>query len=236
LMKELWIEIEQKDKKKFFCVGYEDLDRWDINFNLSNKIIESAKFNIFSVKNISSWEPLYWSNKPSVSWNKEKDYRYIRITDIDEKWNLKDDIWVTVEKFEEKYVLKENDFLIARTWWTIWKTFLYKEKFWKAVYAWYLIKFSIDNNKIIPEFLYQITRSNYYKNWLRNLERFAWQPNINAKEFLSFSFPLPDINIQKQILNWIDKIKNKLNQDRIEKLKVDLDEKIKGMILEGKYL
>jgi len=37
LMKELGIEIEQKAKKKFFCVGYEDLERWDINFNLSNK-------------------------------------------------------------------------------------------------------------------------------------------------------------------------------------------------------
>jgi type I restriction enzyme S subunit len=54
LMNELGIEIEQKAKKKFFFVGYEDLERWDINFNLSNKGTISNKYNIFSVKDVSS--------------------------------------------------------------------------------------------------------------------------------------------------------------------------------------
>ncbi len=239
LMKELWIEIEQDKKKKFFCIGYEDLERWDINFNLSKKDISSSIYNIFSVKDVSSWDPLYWSNKSAINWKKNKDYRYIRITDIDNNWYLKDNTWMTVEKFEDKYILKENDFLIARTWWTIWKTFLYKEVYWKSVYAWYLIKFSLDENKIIPELLYEITNTTYYKNWLRRLERFSWQPNINSKEFLSFSFPLPNkLSIQRNILNWINEIKNKAkhNQKRIEKLNIDLDEKIKWMILEAKYL
>ncbi|MDD3794148.1 MAG: restriction endonuclease subunit S [Candidatus Gracilibacteria bacterium] len=239
LMKELGIEIEQKEKKKFFCVGYEDLERWDINFNLLNEGTISNKYNIFSVKDISSGAPLYGSNKPSVSGNKEKDYRYIRITDIDDKGNLRDDVWVTVEKFEEKYVLKENDFLIARTGGTIGKTFLYKEAYGKAVYAGYLIKFLLDENKIVPELLYEITKTSYYNNWLRTLERFAGQPNINSKEFLSFSFPLPNnLDLQIEILNGINNIKNKskIIEERIEKLKIDLDEKIKRMILEGKDL
>jgi len=45
LMNELWIEIDQKEKKKFFCVEYEDLERrdtqyfnWIKNLNLINSI------------------------------------------------------------------------------------------------------------------------------------------------------------------------------------------------------
>lgn len=62
------------------------------------------------------------------------------------------------------------------------------------------------------------------------------------KEFIKskfelISFPIPILDIQEKIVNWINQIKNKskLNLERIEKLKIDLDEKIQKMILEGKF-
>lgn len=42
------------------------------------------------------------------------DYRYIRITDINEDGTLNDD-WKTVAEVEKQYILKEGDVLFARS-------------------------------------------------------------------------------------------------------------------------
>ena len=80
--------------------------------------------------------------------------------------------------------MKENDFLIARSGNTVGKTFLYKEFYGRAIYAGYLVKYILDLNKVIPEYILYFTKIEYYRNWIASNQRVSGQPNINGQEFL----------------------------------------------------
>lgn len=150
-------------------------------------------------------DPMYGANEKAVFGNTKTDYRYIRITDIDDDGNLKGD-WVTAEKIEEKYILKNEDFLFARSGATAGKIFLYDEKFGKAVYAGYLIRFRTKKELLLPCFLRFILQSEIYKNWVLEKRQGTAQPNINAQQYGSFEIPLPNLSEQQKIVAQIQKI------------------------------
>lgn len=152
-------------------------------------------------------KPLYGVGEKGIK--KRTDIRYIRITDINEDGTLNDD-FVSAEKIDEKYLLEENDFLIARSGNTVGKTFLYKKEFGKCIYARYLIKFKLDTQKIIPEYLLYYTKSNIYKQWIASNQRANAQPNINSNEYLDSPIIVPSIEEQRKIVNDLSQIKEQI--------------------------
>lgn len=175
--------------------------------------------------------PIYGANEKAISGNPLSDYRYIRITDINDNGSLNND-WKTAEKVEEKYILKEGDFLFARSGATAGKTFLYKEKYGKALYAGYLIKFNVQSKKLNSDFLNFILKGDNYNNWVLDMRRGAAQPNINAQQYSSFEIPKISISEQEKIILEIEKIETKLNELEVE---INLIPKQKEQILK-KYL
>lgn len=238
LMKELGIEIEEKEKKKFFCVGYEDLERWDVLSFLWN--LYKSKFEELKMKDIAHSIHRWKSPKYDDNW------KYIAVS---QKcvWNISFDLsrsrnWDTenAQKIDKKLLVSKDDILINSTWeWTIWRVCIIDKDYENCITDSHVTTLRVNNNIVLPIFV------TYYFNtihWQTKLsDCFSWwtkQKELTKWKFELISFPIPTLNIQEKIVNWIDEIKNKnkLNQDRIEKLKVDLDEKIKGMILEGKFL
>ena len=119
--------------------------------------------------------------------------RYIRITDIDDQGNLIEEGKVGIEPEKVKNnILKENDFLFARTGDTVGKSLLYKEHMGLAAYAGYLIKFSFKFDLILPEYFNLIARSDYFDAFITAMKRIGAKPNINSREYGSFRFILPD--------------------------------------------
>jgi type I restriction enzyme M protein len=155
--------------------------------------------------------PIYGANEKAISGNPLSDYRYIRITDINDNGTLNND-WKTAEKVEEKYILKDGDFLFARSGATAGKTFLYKEKYGKALYAGYLIKFNVDAKKLNSDFLNFILKGDNYNNWVLDMRRGAAQPNINAQQYSSFEIPKISLSEQEKTIAEIKKIETKLNK------------------------
>lgn len=157
-----------------------------------------SKFPLVKLGEICE-KPMYGANVAAIDGNPEKDYRYIRITDIDDNGYLNDD-WKTAKEIDRKYILKDGDFLFARSGATAGKTFLYTEKVGKAIYAGYLIKFSPKKNVLNPKYLNNLTQLPAYKNWAALTRGGTAQPNINAEQYSQYQIPLPPLDVQKSIV------------------------------------
>lgn len=132
--------------------------------------------------------------------------RYIRITDIDDLGNLIEDGKVGIEAEKVKNnILKENDFLFARTGDTVGKSLLYKESMGLAAYAGYLIKFSFNLDLVYPEYFNLLAKSDFFEAFKTAMKRVGAKPNINSREYGTFKFILPE-TLDEQIAIY-DKVK-----------------------------
>lgn len=177
-----------------FC----DISRWDV-FNLQYQI-QSHLYKTIPLKGLITCKPKYGASYKTV--NKHSDIRYIRITDINEDGTLNND-FVSADGYNSQYLLQENDFLIARSGNTVGKTFLYQNKYGKAIYAGYLIKFVIDTKLIDPLYLLYYTKSSIYKKWILANMRVSAQPNINSEQYLESPIIVPPIDKQRDIVKHI---------------------------------
>lgn len=211
LVKELHLEFPKEQKKKIgiYFNQFSEVSRWDVWVNEENGT--SEKFRNGTLQELVIGNPMYGANVKSV--DEETDVRYIRITDINEDGTLNDDI-VSAEKVETKYLLEEDDFLIARSGNTVGKTFLYKTFIGKAIFAGYLVKYKLNLQKVIPEYLLYFTKSKIFKNWIRSNQRISGQPNINGQEYLFSPIVIPPIEVQIEIVS-----KVKIKKDEIQNLK-----------------
>ena len=110
----------------------------------------------------------------------------------------------TVLNVEERYILNENDIVIARSGATVGKAYIHKHLPYICIYAGYLIRFIVDSEKILPDYLFVFTQLNPYKEWVNAIQRPSAQPNINAEEYQSLEIPLPNLNKQQEIIEYIN--------------------------------
>ena len=177
-----------------------NITRWDC-YNTSYSL--SNNKNRKTIKQVIKSKPFYGAPYSAIKYDGKT--RYIRITDINEDGSLTETM-VSANAFNETYLLKENDFLIARSGNTVGKTFLYSSKYGPAIFAGYLIKFELDENIIIPQYLLIYTKSPFFKKWINSNMRVSAQPNINSKQYLDAPIIVPDMDTQKQIIKYAEKI------------------------------
>lgn len=151
-----------------------------------------------------SEKPMYGSGARAINGNPKEDYRYVRISDIDDHGSLSND-WKTADKVEEKYFLHEGDLLFARSGATVGKTFLYRESFGKAIFAGYLIRFIVNCKIALPRYVYYCANTSRYWNWVSLVKSSGSQPNISAKTYQDFAIPLPSLEEQQRIVDILDK-------------------------------
>lgn len=189
-------------------------NRIDVKYSLTFKLLtrnKNLKLKYKPLEYFISMPPQYGANESATDWTSESTTRYIRITDIDEYGNLRQDDIKTAETVEEKYLLEENDILFARTGATAGKCLIYKNSYGKAIFAGYLIRFKLNPELINPDFLFYYTQLNHYKNWVKSIQRPSGQPNINSKEFSSLEIPIfstnnkENLEIQSQIVKIMQK-------------------------------
>lgn len=165
--------------------------------------------------------------------------RYVRITDINEDGSLNNDYASSANiKDDEQYRLKYGDFLFARMGATVGKTYAYT--FGDQIYAGYLIRYRLNLEKILPEYLFAFTRLNCYWKWVSINQNGAAQPGINAKKYGSLYVPVPRIEEQKKFIELsqqIDKSKFLLQQilEKFELLKKSRFIELIGNIQNPKY-
>lgn len=186
-----------------------------------------------SLADITKEEPQYGANVRAIEGVVGQDVRYIRITDVDAFGSLKDEDWKTAERIQDKYVLRENDLLFARSGATAGKTFLYKDEFGKAVFAGYMIRFTLDEQKANPDYVFAFTKTRWYDLWVKTIQRPSGQPNINSEEFKSLQIPLPPLEAQKQIAKEVQNRRDKVKdlQSQVAEILERAQKQVEQMIL-----
>ena len=170
--------------------------------NLYVRKILTFKYPVGHLKQFLKVKPQYGSNQSGIERTSKEEARYVRITDIDEYGNLKDNLGATAEVVENKYVLNDNNILFARSGATVGKSYLHQVKNvdYTCFFAGYMIRFIVDEKRLLPAFLFSYTQLNVYKEWTKAIQRAAGQPNINSEEYKELFIPIPPIEIQAQIV------------------------------------
>ena len=206
----------QKGRNSYLMkLRFKDIDRWDC-YNIFTTSHSSLYPNV-KLSQIITSKPQYGAGYSAKGYDGIT--RYIRITDINDDGSLNEEK-VSANGYSNRYLLKENDFLIARSGNTVGKTFLYKGVLGRAIYAGYLIRFELDTTKVLPEYLLYYTKCSAYRNWISSNMRVSAQPNINSRQYLDSPIVLPPISIQSAIVNQLEHNKRLISQ--IKQKAVDL--------------
>jgi restriction endonuclease S subunit len=139
---------------------------------------------------------------------KEKgDVNYIRITDIDEFGNLKEDNLAYldfIDKFKD-YLLKKGDILVARTGATYGKSLYFDEDF-KSVFAGYLIRIKLKKESgLNPKYLFYFMQTKTYWLQAKQIMTGGGQPQFNANTIEKLIIPIPSLATQNKIVSLMDK-------------------------------
>ena len=172
----------------------------------------------------------YGMNVPATDYDGEN--KYIRITDIDEETSLYTNNKVSpLGILDDKFLLKENDILFARTGASTGKTYLYDKEDGKLYYAGFLIKAHIKDN-YIGKFIFEQTKLNKYYNWVRITSMRSGQPGINSLEYGNYKFAITSIFEQQKIANFFTLIDKKINlqTQKVELLKMYEKKFIKNLL------
>lgn len=155
-------------------------------------------------------QPLQYGANESAEFENRDWPRYIRITDIKETGELKDETFKSLPPNKANdYLLEEGDILFARSGATVGKTYIFEENY-PACFAGYLIKAKCDKRKLLPRYLYYYTCTNQYDNWKNSIFVQATIQNIGADKYSTMPILVPStIKEQSMIVEQIEtKIKN----------------------------
>ena len=147
---------------------------------------------------------MYGANEAALDSNLSHP-RYIRITDMMNNGELKKDSYKSLSpELAKPYLLKDGDVLLARSGATVGKAFIYRDKFGESCFAGYLIKASVNRAKLVPQFLYYITQSKFYWDYIGNSQITATIQNVSAEKYGNMYLPLPEISEQESIVGYLD--------------------------------
>lgn len=158
-------------------------------------------------------EPLqYGANESGVDYC-EILPRYIRITDISMDNQLKDEGKLSLPKdTAAPYILKDGDILFARSGASVGKTFLFKQEYGTSAFAGYLIKASFDEEKVFSKYAYYNTLGNNYEEWKRRSFTQSTIQNIGADKYNTYVIPVPSLEEQKVIAEFLDNKTKQINE------------------------
>lgn len=188
------------------------------NLKNSKAIFESYLQSVFENKG-EGWEEKRLGDIADVEYgytdksNETGDYRYIRITDINNNGELISDNkkYIKQSKEAEKFLIKYNDLLMARTGATFAKVLLYKD-YEKAVFASYLIRINF-KEKIDNKLYWYFTKNPYYWKQANALASGAAQPHFNGVALKQVLFRFPkSLSEQQAIVAKLDALSAETKQ------------------------
>ena len=132
------------------------------------------------------------------------DTRLIRITDITDEGYLRlsGAKFIDLNGEARRYLLKENDVLVARTGATYGKTLLFVTGV-QSVFASYLIRLRF-NDDIVPQYYWTFAQSEMYWAQARSLVTGGGQPQFNGNALKKVTVPIPPLDVQRKIISEIE--------------------------------
>lgn len=161
-------------------------------------------------------------NSASVQYDGK--HKYIRITDIDEETSefSPNPLSSPNGKFEDRYLVKTNDILFARTGASVGKSYLYNKDDGELYFAGFLIRARI-KQEYNSAFIYYQTKTKRYKKWVRLTSMRSGQPGINSQEYSEFPIEITCRQEQDEIAQLLKTVEKRIKvQNKIIKHKKTL--------------
>lgn len=150
-------------------------------------------------------------------------YTYLRITDINDDGTI--DFGGLKSVNDEKaanYLLQPNDIVFARTGASTGRNYFYDGSDTQFVYAGFLIKFSIDPDKVNPKYIKYYCLSQEYKGWIASYNTGSTRGNINAQTLAQMPLLLPERMQQDKMVDILSSIDRKIKENK--KINKNLEE------------
>lgn len=182
---------------------------------MSNQIVPLSSLSV-------NGKGTYGIAASAVPYAKDK-YTYLRITDINDDGTLNIDDLKSVDDPDAcNYVLQPNDIVFARTGASTGRNYFYDGSDGTFVYAGFLIKFSIDPNKVNPLYVKYFCQSQKYRDWIYSFNTGSTRGNINERTLAQMPIELPSLRQQDLLVENLSKIdaKIKLNNQINRNLRV----------------
>ena len=111
-------------------------------------------------------------------------HKYVRITDIDDDTHtyIDDDPVSPSGALEEKYRVRDNDILFARTGASVGKSYLYRKSDGELFFAGFLIRVHVKEG-VDSEYVFLNTLTEEYDKWVLLESARSGQPGINAEQY-----------------------------------------------------
>ena len=155
-------------------------------------------------------------------------YTYLRITDIKDDGTI--DFGGLKSVNDEKaanYLLQPNDIVFARTGASTGRNYFYDGSDGQFVYAGFLIKFSIDPDKVNPKYVKYYCLSQEYKGWIASYNTGSTRGNINAKTLAQMPLVLPERMQQDKMVDILSSIERKIKEN--EKINKNLEQQAQAV-------
>lgn len=212
------------------------------NFANTRELFQSYLQDIFTNSG-NGWEEKKLGEISNIEYgftDKAKDsgeFRYVRITDIDDYGNLEptNKMYLKFSKEAEKFLLENNDLLMARTGASFAKVLLY-QNIEKSIFASYLIRIRF-TEKIISKLYWYFSKSKFYWDQANKLSSGSAQPQFNggALKQLVFSYPksFPE---QRSIVKKLDSLSVETKKlENIYKQKLNNLEELRKSVLQKAF-
>ncbi len=205
---------EDKNKKGLQLVQFRNIERWAVDFLNKVAVISEVlkgKYKIVKLRDFIDSYQYGLSEKASID---KIGPPMLRMNNI-----LNSELNITKLKYIsigndvlDKYLLNKGDLLFNRTnsKELVGKTAIFNEDE-EYTFASYLIRVVVnpeEANVNYINYLFNSTLLKYQKNMVSR--QITGQANINAQEMQEFLFPLPPLEIQNEIANTLDKMRNEI--------------------------
>lgn len=143
--------------------------------------------------------------------------RFLRITDIQDGRVNWDEVPYCRCPEPEKYLLKPNDLVFARTGATTGKSYVIRECP-TAVFASYLIRLRV-RGTVCVDYLYRYFQSPAYWEQIADEKKGTGQPNLNGSKLAKLKVPVPPLSEQRRIVAELDALQAEV--DRLKMLQAE---------------
>ena len=169
--------------------------------------------------------------------NDKGEFRYIRITDIDDGGNLtiSNKVYVDSSNDSKQFIVQNNDLLMARTGATFAKVLLYKGNE-PSIFASYLIRIKF-NGKIDHKLYWYFSKSKNYWDQANSLVSGSAQPHFNGNALAEIDFTYPvSIKEQKSLISKFDTLSAQTKSlEAVYEKKLESLEELKKSILQKAF-
>lgn len=221
LQKELGIELsENNDTQILNFVRFKSIDRWDFlstSFDINNI---KSKYKFKKIKQMILKTQYGLSLKADLNSNNSP---MLRMNNIQNgELNIQDLKYIKHDdKKIKNYILNKGDVLFNRTnsKELVGKCAVFKlDKIY--TFASYLIRVKLNFKIVNPDYFVYILNSFIGRKQIDATSRqITGQVNINAEELKNFSIPLPNMQIQLKMVNYLQKIKNEIKNIKKQAMK-----------------